>query len=165
MGGRPHCQSFQAQLHSKGMDCAARSLDGEARMGYWMIMATWRRMFLVAHVWLTAFMTLIVSTPHFDCRCPDGRIKPFCLALLTGKTGCCCESSCCSVSIGVDARGLATHASPSGTVPKNTCCCCNGTQENAGDESRTTPRLGKAGCQKTLTAMVPMRTKLKQVWW
>jgi hypothetical protein len=101
-------------------------------------------------MWLTAIMMLVAGTPHFHCRCPNGRIKPFCLALLTGKTGCCCDGSCCSAFPGDDAKGLATHASPSATVAKKTCCCGKAHQDNTRDESRTAPRLGKAGCQKTL---------------
>lgn len=99
---------------------------------------------------MTAVMTLVAGTPHFDCRCPNGNVKPFCLALLTGKTGCCCEGSCCSTSPGNDGEGLAAHASLSATVAKKTCCCCKAHQENARDASQTDARLGKAGCQKTL---------------
>src|SRR5579884_764691 len=101
-------------------------------------------------IWLTAVMTLVAGTPHFDCRCPNGNVKPFCLALLTGKTGCCCEGSCCSASPGDDGKDRAAHAAPSATVAKKTCCCCKAHQENAGNGSRTDSRLGKAGCQKTL---------------
>jgi len=84
-------------------------------------------------------MTLIAGTPHFDCRCPNGRVKPFCLVGLTGKHGCCCEDSLC-----------AARASLSATVAQKSCCRCKAYDEAAGDESRTDARLGKAGCQKTL---------------
>ncbi len=100
-------------------------------------------------IWLTAVMTLVAGSPHFDCRCPNGNVKPFCLALLSGKTGCCCEGSCCSASSGDDGEALAAHASLSATVAKKTCCC-EAHQENTRDASQTDARLGKAGCQKTL---------------
>jgi hypothetical protein len=95
-------------------------------------------------------MTLVAGTPHFDCRCPNGNVKPFCLPLLTGKTGCCCQGSCCSAFAGEEGETLAAQASPSATAPKKTCCCCKAHQENAGDESRTASRFGKTCCQKTL---------------
>jgi hypothetical protein len=105
-------------------------------------------------IWLTAIMTLVAGTPHFDCRCPKGNVKPFCLALLTGKTGCCCEGSCCSATSGEDVKTLAAHASPSATVPKETCCCCEAHQENTNSESRNEPKLGNVGCQKTLAEAI-----------
>ncbi len=99
--------------------------------------------------WLTAIMMLIAGTPHFDCRCPNGNIKHICLSLFSGKSGCCCEGSCCSAIRGDDAKDLTDHPSPSAAVAK-AGCCCKGRQENARDESQTDARLGKAGCQKTL---------------
>ena len=102
---------------------------------------------------MTALMTLVAGTPHFDCRCPNGRIKPFCLALLTGRTGCCCEGSCCSAPPGDDEKGHTTHPSPAATVPKKACCCCKAHQGNARGGSRTAPGLGKVGCQKSLAEM------------
>jgi hypothetical protein len=100
-------------------------------------------------IWLTALMTLVAGSPHFDCRCPNGHIKPFCLALLAGKSGCCCEGSCCSASTGDDARDFAAHSYPSATVPRK-ACCCKAHPENATDESRNAPQLGKVCCQKTI---------------
>lgn len=102
-------------------------------------------------IWLTAIMTLVAGTPHFDCRCPNGNVKPFCLALLTGKTGCCCEGSCCAALPGDDGEGLATCDSPFATAAKETCCCCQARQANAkGESGAGDARLGKSGCQKTL---------------
>src|SRR6516164_8009702 len=101
-------------------------------------------------VWATAISTLFAGIPHFDCRCPNGHIKPFCLALLIGKTGCCCEGSCCASSPREDGKGLGTHASPSLAATKKTCCCCKAHREVAGNNSRTDVRLEKLGCQKTL---------------
>lgn len=98
-------------------------------------------------------MTLVAGTPHFDCRCPNGNVKPFCLTFLTGKTGCCCEGSCCSEFPGEEVETFAAHDSPSVIAPKETCCCCKAHQEKAGDESRTASRFGKACCQKSLAVM------------
>jgi hypothetical protein len=50
---------------------------------------------------------VLVSTPHFVCRCPNGRIKPFCLGLTSAKAECCCAGGCC----------CSTHGP---------ACCCEG---------------------------------------
>lgn len=106
-------------------------------------------------IWLTAIMTLVAGTPHFDCRCPNGNVKPFCLALPTGKTGCCCDGSCCAALPGDDGERLAPCDSPSTTAAKETCCCCKPHQANAkGESGAKDARLGKAGCQKTLAQTV-----------
>src|SRR6266436_2825992 len=54
----------------------------------------WRKV-RVAHAWLTAAALLVAAAPHFRCVCPDGRVKPFCLAVPSGPSGCCCGGTCC----------------------------------------------------------------------
>src|SRR5262249_34915238 len=36
----------------------------------------------VARVWLAALLALLAGSPRVQCRCPDGRLKPFCLGFL-----------------------------------------------------------------------------------
>ena len=60
-------------------------------------MRTIGRTALTGLVWLTAAMTLVAGLPHFDCRCPSGQVKPFCLATASKKTGCCCGGACCTI--------------------------------------------------------------------
>jgi hypothetical protein len=101
-------------------------------------------------VWLTAIMTLVAGTPHFVCRCPNGNVKPFCFAFLSGKNGGCCDGSCCSASQVDEGKGFAALASFSATGIKKSCCCCKTHQEKASDPSRTDANLGNARCQKVL---------------
>lgn len=123
----------------------------QANTSYLFNMVFCARIIQTGAVWLTALMTLAAGTPHFECRCPNGRIKPFCLALFSGKTGCCCGGSCCSVIPGDEDKALAAAAFPSSAGAKKTCCCCcKAPAENAGSESRTASRFEKVGCRKTL---------------
>lgn len=113
-----------------------------------MIMASLSHAVQTGAIWLTAIMTLFAGTPHLVCHCPTGRIKPFCLTLSSGKTGCC-DGSCCSASQEGDDKGLAAHASvPAAGIKKN-CCCCKDHQEIAKDESRPDAKLGNERCQRT----------------
>jgi hypothetical protein len=83
----------------------------------------------IGHIWLTALMTLVAGVPHFACRCPDGRVKPFCMGTPSAKSGCCCRGTCCSPSEG------------------GTCCC--------GTRSRIPgPEVGRSNCTKTLAPSV-----------
>jgi hypothetical protein len=90
---------------------------------------------------LAALLTPVRGLPHFVCRCPDGRLKPFCLSFFsTQRSACCCGRACCS-----------------GT-PGRCCCCacpgCGGRHGVAGaDESPSAGGclLGTPGCVKTLT--------------
>jgi len=95
-------------------------------------------------------MMLVAGVPHFDCRCPNGHVKPYCLALRSGKTGCCCDGSCCPTSSRDGEKAVSAHTSPSATTAKKTCCCCKDHREGTGSESRTGTGFEKAGCQKTL---------------
>jgi hypothetical protein len=45
---------------------------------------------------LTATTLLVAAVPHFHCLCPNGQVKPFCLNLRSGPTGCCCGGACCA---------------------------------------------------------------------
>lgn len=94
---------------------------------------------------MTALITLVTSLPHFDCHCPSGQVKRFCLRL-TSRT-CCCEGSCCSSE---QARRVSPIPSASFSRDDDSPCCCNkaeGSEDKAGTDNHT---IGCAGCTKTL---------------
>jgi hypothetical protein len=77
------------------------------------------RIVWAVQVWLTAVTTLIAGIPHFDCRCPDGHVKPLCLAVTAEASGCCCGGSCCSApATDSHSRGPAQ----AGRARKKSCC-------------------------------------------
>lgn len=93
-------------------------------------MAHVRRLFLVCLVWLTAVTTLVAGLPQVQCRCPDGRIKAFCLSSLVGKN-CCHDDHCCAMAPDDE--------------PATTCCCSQKIEADA-----TALRLEAPACSKTL---------------
>jgi hypothetical protein len=81
-----------------------------------------RRIAWIGQAWLTAAMTLVAAVPHFDCRCPDGHFKPFCLSIASDASGCCCGGTCCSpTKEGTCCRGHHPQGS-SGQTPLTSCC-------------------------------------------
>jgi hypothetical protein len=98
-------------------------------------------------IWLTAVMTLIAGLPHFDCRCPDGRLKRYCLSLFF-KNGCCCNGACC----------LVPRKTPPalGKKAEKACCpCCNARRPLPGDAPPRWGNVRTAGCQKSLIEAAP----------
>jgi hypothetical protein len=97
-----------------------------------------------ALVWLTALMTLITSLPHFDCRCPNGRVKRFCLGL-TCRT-CCCAGACCPAAQAGRRLSVSTpSSSPGGSCPR-----CHKSQAAEGKFAADEPAVGRTGCVRTL---------------
>ena len=102
----------------------------------------------VVNVWLMALLTLFAGSPRIQCRCPDGRVKLFCLSSFfpAGVSGCCCTSTqpasrppCCPAPDG-----------PPAAVEE--CPCCAHTREcQHGMASDHTSRIDPIGCTKTLT--------------
>lgn len=89
-------------------------------------------------IWATAVSTLLAGMPHLQCRCPDGRIKPFCLSILFAST--CCDRACC-----IDAAGSQSGHEIQPSPSKKSCCCCQASQRpERGEQIR--PRE----CQKTI---------------
>jgi hypothetical protein len=113
-------------------------------------MASFRRVVRVAHVWLTASLTLFAGLPHVSCRCPDGHVKPFCLSFITRTTGCCGRDTCCSASRQEEAPG---PGSPSGGPEKKSCCCHATRGTDSGPAGKA--RLGSQGCRRTLAETAP----------
>jgi hypothetical protein len=85
------------------------------------LMRRLRKTSLAALVWLTAAMTLVAGTPHFTCRCPSGRVKPFCLGSALKQSGCCCNGECCCASAAAGGCGN-TSASDAKPVEASGCC-------------------------------------------
>ena len=119
-----------------------------------------RKTSLLILVWLTAAMTLVAGTPHFTCRCPSGRIKPFCLGSVFNKSGCCCNGECCCTKAGTACRCSKTSASDPQPV-KTPCCCgqhdepaasCCGQHDEPAPTDRTPTESSFSGscCTKTL---------------
>jgi hypothetical protein len=110
-------------------------------------MIDWGKCFRSAAIGLTAITTLIAATPHFDCRCPDGRIKPFCLSVLFGASQCCCEGACCPVPPDDSARGPLPRPA---LVAKS--CCCGRQAEPREDRTGAVPgsQFSTTGCTKVL---------------
>lgn len=115
-------------------------------------MRTIGRTALTGLVWLTAAMTLVAGLPHFDCRCPSGQVKPFCLATASKKTGCCCGGACCAGASGGGYCCNSPGSSPERHGHKPPCCA----QEKAppgGNQPFDGPHLDHCGgCVKTLAA-------------
>lgn len=102
----------------------------------------------VGFVWLMAVTTLIASVPHFDCICPNGQRKLFCLGLPTQRPGCCCGGACCSSSGGKCC--CQAQDSPPGEQAEQTCCCCE-SQPHASNDTSTSGIQAKGNCcKKTL---------------
>lgn len=106
-----------------------------------------RRTALVGHVGITAVMTLIAGMPHISCRCPDGRLKPFCFSFLGDNSGCCGKNCCqrqdgnrCAV---LDASVAADDAGA------HTCCAQSGHQRSA-EPGDSRHHIERNGCVRKL---------------
>jgi hypothetical protein len=109
-------------------------------------------------IWLTAAMTLVAAAPHFDCRCANGQVKPYCFSLLS-RNDSCCDGSCCPPSRG---EGHKSPASRSAEAGKKTCCCHDEARQSGDKKSQSANARGQTGCQKTLVkaaAAVPAVVK------
>jgi len=113
-------------------------------------MYPFRRKCLVFVMPLTAAMTLVASFPHFECRCPNGRLKPFCFGFCSPVSSCCSES-CCHLQSATSPRANRHAAAKSS---RKMCCCCR-------QEKRQSPRthghrfqVTRPGCAKTVAQPV-----------
>jgi hypothetical protein len=97
-----------------------------------------RRTLLAVLVWLTAATTLVAGVPHFDCLCPNGDRKPFCLGLASKATSCCCGGACCGTGGG--ASCCQAQAS----------CCSHHKATSAKRPSNKHYQIGRTGCQRSL---------------
>lgn len=75
-------------------------------------------------VWATAVSSLLGSTPHFTCRCPDGTIKPFCTGQAKPGSSCCCNGKCCCSTGSGEGGCCCKGKSSSGEQGSNGHSCC-----------------------------------------
>jgi hypothetical protein len=119
------------------------------RMTVGELMRWLRKTFLSALVWLTAATTLVAGAPHFTCRCPDGRVKLFCLGSAFKKSGCCCNGECCCAKAGTACRCTKTSA-PDPKPVKASCCCGRHGEPAPKVRAQTGGSFTASCCTKTL---------------
>ena len=100
-----------------------------------------RRALVHSFVWLTAAATLLAGTPHVQCRCPSGVLKPVCFAPVGMETCCCCSES-----------GESDDTPPS--------CCQKKTERKQAPEG---PAFGHDGCQRLLVEPSPVTSERSDV--
>ncbi len=110
-------------------------------------MGLFRHAVYTGTIWLTAVMTLIAGAPHFDCRCANGHVKPYCLGL-AAKKGCCCAGSCCSSPPRAEEEN-ATSPDPSSAPAGEKSCCCHEQRQSDAGRNPAESTFEKTGCQKT----------------
>src|SRR5438552_5070598 len=112
------------------------------------MMRSFGRKAWIGQAWLTAVMTLVTAVPHFDCRCPDGHVKPFCLSISRAASGCCCGGTCCSSTEG----GRSCCRARSRVAPEQmqtaSCCQHQGRQTNGSPGKQQ--EVGPRGCTRTV---------------
>lgn len=98
-------------------------------------------------VWATAVSSLIGSSSHFTCRCPDGTVKPFCSGQATSQSSCCCNGKCCCSTI--DGGSCCCKGSSSaGPKKRNAPSCCHQGRPETSSEA-VAPRSGEKSTQET----------------
>jgi hypothetical protein len=107
-------------------------------------MASISKLLLTGFVWLTAAMTLVAGFPHFECRCVNGHVKPFCLDFGSATSGCCGQA-CCSVVLGSSSEGGRHHLA--GPVRKK--CCCQEEEKKPIKSSPGHSQIRRPACVKT----------------
>jgi hypothetical protein len=114
-----------------------------------------RKTVLTFLVWATAASTLVSSTPHYVCRCPNGQVKEFCFGVVSKKSTCCCSGqSCCAKSNKESCCQGGRTSDAKGKKP-----CCGGLTTNGdtvGDNGpaaqqtmETNPKSGQATISRT----------------
>jgi hypothetical protein len=125
--------------------------NNDPGIGDGAIMATWRRMFLVAHVWLTAFMMLFAGLPYVRCQCLADFAKPIFPSAPFQVSNCCGAGSSCTPSPqGTDRSGDTSRTSQ----VKMACCCCHAASAQSTDKDKHA-QLKNLGCKRTLTDADP----------
>jgi hypothetical protein len=84
-------------------------------------MAMFRKTILTGSVHLTAAMLLVAGLPHFECRCPNGHRRLFCLSLFSSSLGRCMEP-CCTAPPTQPEKSIGS-ATTSGLTQTGSCCC------------------------------------------
>ncbi len=95
---------------------------------------------------LTALTTLVAGLPHFQCQCPNGAIKPFCLGVFCSSSGCCCGDACS----GTPKNPRCNAKSAPGRKGRPACCCAHPSSQPTPRRSDGPPGVEGRGCQKSL---------------
>lgn len=117
-----------------------------------------RKTFLVLLVCATAVSTLLATTPHAVCKCPDGQIKQFCVSIFTNQSSCCCSGQCCPKS---PKEGASCCCKKSSTNPQKSCCCSHQDKQQPLEKKSTPkksaskkpshiPAVRRPSCEKSL---------------
>lgn len=148
--GKDRFSAFGAGRVARVRFDPANELDGTDLAGKNGCMKFVVRVVQAGFVWLAAVTTLVAGLPHFDCVCPNGTHKPFCLGVSSPRTGCCCGGSCCSSSSGGKCCCQAQDSSADAQANQSSCC------ESQRKPSSETPskgiRVNNSCCQKTAVA-------------
>ncbi|MBX9582359.1 MAG: hypothetical protein K2X87_18815 [Gemmataceae bacterium] len=108
---------------------------------------------------VAAAMTVTAGLPGFQCRCPDGRVKPFCHGIASSPSGCCCADGCSSGTGGKPCCCAAKKSNVQGpkAAEKRSCCAHSKTEPNKAPERKGTQLEAKASCcVKTAVAQAPV---------
>jgi len=100
-----------------------------------------RKVMTAGFVWVTALSTLIAGTPHFDCRCPNGDRKLFCLGFSLTGPGCCGEQCCAAV--------VEEKSTPSADEFETACPLCSQKHAQPAGPSRDHSNVSSTGCHRT----------------
>jgi hypothetical protein len=122
-------------------------------------MLTVRKTLLAGLAWLTAVATLVAGSPYLDCRCPDGRVKLFCLPTAAEPEGCCCGGACCPSTSGASC-GQGNGSSSANRGAACPCCRRHATQEQ--ERSSDSVQAGQGCCTRQLVppeVSVPTHTR------
>jgi hypothetical protein len=85
-------------------------------------MAILGRMIWAGQVWLTALLALAANFPHFECRCPNGQVKPYCLGFCGKSSGCCCFRCGCGSAGRQGPRCCQARRAESHGNARRACC-------------------------------------------
>src|SRR5262245_32525650 len=110
-----------------------------------MMMKLSRSIALATVVWTTAAMSLVAGFPHLVCRCPDGRVKPYCLGFLQGT------SSCCEAARPAEEHRHTSSAATAESDQQPPCCCRDPEEQSDPEPAAPGDRVEGTSCTRTLT--------------
>ncbi len=168
---RNPCRHNQVPL-ARRVALTGRTKGGRMTAG--VAMRWLRRTSVSVLVWLAVAMTVVAGVPHSSCRCPDGRIKPFCSGSTGKKGGCCCDGECCCAKAGTACCCKKSDSEePQGAT--GSCCgqrgsCCGHHGQSATNApANVLPAVTGSCCTRTLvqpevsTFLSPERMVVKDV--
>ncbi len=95
-----------------------------------------------------AALVLLANVPHFVCRCPDGRVKSFCLGSPAGDSGCCCGGKGCCAD--TRAGGCCHSRAPARATSHRPAPCCATAHQSQQPQPQAPPCQGSGGCTRTV---------------